>query len=454
MSLRRKTILILTLMSLLYALAGIAVLRFLVFPEFVQLEQSAARDQLSRFQGELEQELGTLQRTAHDYGEWDQCYNFATGDYPDFPQYEMPAEIYGNLNINYVCVTDASGGVLHQACLPSLGTAEGARIDAAAAAAAQSLLPRRPADPGFTLTPLGLLAVVRSDVKHSDHSGPVAGQLYMGRLMSDQHWREIAERNRMRLQVVSLSQARQSPDILDRIRILKNRADGSLLVTSPNELTIWSLLPDCNGGTAAMLAISSDRGVSNAGRKSVLVAGGLSVLLGILFLFTVLLILEHNVLGRLARMSRAAQAIASDPKHGRRLPVSGGDEVAAFSDGINRMLESLEEAERAGAQKMREAEVRAIRMTAATYAHEINNPLAGLVGYLQILRDDENPGTERCQVYTEMLDATQRISEVIGKIEGLHSPRRRHLAGRARLLELGESPSQDGARQPDGKVSQ
>ncbi len=445
MSLRRRTVIILAGLSLLYGLAGIAVLRFLVLPEFVQLEQSSAYQEMARLEDMLQQELASIQRSTRDYAEWDMCYDFVGGGYPAFAAEQLPPEIYDNLNIDYVCVTDLDDRILHQAFRPrdpKLLDKREAAVEPAVLAS--ELVGQRPGSSGYILTRIGLLQLARAEVRHSDHSGPVAGYIYMGRLHGPAFWADLSARNHIKLQVHDMNTVRRDPQLLSLLAQLQGESSGSMLFTRPGRLEVCRQLLDTRGGTAALVCLTHSREISAAGLKTILWAGGLCALLGLFFLVTVLSLLDRSVLGPLARLSRSARSIARVPQAGARLPVQGRDELAAFSESLNTMLNSLEEAEREGSEKLREAEVRAVRMTAATYAHEINNPLAGILGYLQLMRDGALEPTEVDAALEEMLSAAGRISSVLHKIEGLHNPRLRASLGREQLLELAEGYSAAG----------
>jgi two-component system NtrC family sensor kinase len=130
-----------------------------------------------------------------------------------------------------------------------------------------------------------------------------------------------------------------------------------------------------------------------------LVAGaiGFTAVLGAAFL-----LLVFRVVRPLRALTQAASAIA-EGEYGRMVPVQGGDEVARLGAAFNRMSASMEQAmreisdwnrllETRVAEKTRELEQVHLRMVeverlaamgqvAAGVAHELNNPLSGIMGY-------------------------------------------------------------------------
>jgi signal transduction histidine kinase len=116
----------------------------------------------------------------------------------------------------------------------------------------------------------------------------------------------------------------------------------------------------------------------------------------------VFLLLVFRVIRPLRELTDAASAIA-EGKYGETVPVKGGGEVAGLGAAFNRMSVSMEQAmreisdwnrllETRVAEKTRELEEVYLRMVeverlaamgqvAAGVAHELNNPLSGIMGY-------------------------------------------------------------------------
>ncbi|MBN2080919.1 PAS domain-containing protein [bacterium] len=82
------------------------------------------------------------------------------------------------------------------------------------------------------------------------------------------------------------------------------------------------------------------------------------------------------------------------------------------------------------------AELAGIQKTAVTYAHEVNNPLTGILGLLTILLDDDALSADKREMLTDIDRAARRIKDVIGKLERISRPRVASYSGRVLRLDL------------------
>jgi len=88
----------------------------------------------------------------------------------------------------------------------------------------------------------------------------------------------------------------------------------------------------------------------------------------------------------------------------------------------------------------KDAELKAIRMAAMTSAHEINNPLMGITGTLQVLQESElDPETR--QLVVEALEASKRIRSVVGEMENMKESRVRAYTDKHTILDLSKDTS-------------
>ncbi|MBN2082507.1 PAS domain-containing protein [bacterium] len=78
--------------------------------------------------------------------------------------------------------------------------------------------------------------------------------------------------------------------------------------------------------------------------------------------------------------------------------------------------------EKLRATEFKMTELETIRKTAATYEHEIFNPLAGIIGIAQIMQEEDMPPEDRAEMLGQLLNAARRIQQVTEKLSALEKP--------------------------------
>lgn len=179
-----------------------------------------------------------------------------------------------------------------------------------------------------------------------------------------------------------------------------------------------------------------------------LVTGATGILL-VLFLSVVFTLrLRRAVLKPLEVLSAAARRFGSGDFESRVGAVGEG-ELRAVATAFDRMAEELEAREKRLIQSERMA---AIGQLAAGVAHEINNPIQVIRGYLKTMGPDTSPTVlrEELQILDEEAAACQRIAEdlvAFARAPELHRDRvEMHTLLCESVRRFGETP--EGSRQP------
>lgn len=164
-----------------------------------------------------------------------------------------------------------------------------------------------------------------------------------------------------------------------------------------------------------------EREVAGIARKAALIA--LVLLLGNSILTAIYVeTLIHPIFQLVGTMKRAARGDFSARADERR-----GDEVGEVARGFNRMMDDLEEAR--DREKVQQAQLAhtekmaAVGTLAAGVAHEVNNPLAGILSCIENMRADPSDEEMRKRYLGLIHDGLKRIEHTVANLLDFSRPR-------------------------------
>jgi len=203
------------------------------------------------------------------------------------------------------------------------------------------------------------------------------------------------------------------------------RATERLDVNDENVLEVSSALVD-NGEFLGTLAVGFsmepiERQVRDVAGRAALVA--LVLMLGN-SIMTALYVetLIRPILNLNQTMKRAGEGDLTV-----RAPTRHGDEVAELADVFNRMMAELEAARRREelqrAQLAQTEKMAAVGTLAAGVAHEVNNPLSGVLASLENMRDNPDDQEMRDRYVELIADGLKRIERTVANLLNFARPR-------------------------------
>jgi len=192
---------------------------------------------------------------------------------------------------------------------------------------------------------------------------------------------------------------------------------GSAWVVEEPYITAYSPIKDINGKAVGMLGIGvlerkfRDAAWNTIGAFAMVVIGALGA--GALVAWR----LASSISRPVARLVEASSAVA----HGdfaQTLPVGSADEIGALAQTFNTMARSLKERDELLKEQTRQHLTRSERLAsigrlAAGVAHEINNPLTGVLTFSHMVLKSLPDGSQEKEDVETIIEASTRCRDIV-----------------------------------------
>ncbi len=347
MSLRRKTFLIIgaivtSLVVVLYILS-----QTILLDSYRQLEATNTRRNVERGLNGLADQIKTLAASNADYAWWDDTYNFAVDQNPDYMTTNFVNPIFVNLETNLLVITDANNTIIASKAV-NLETGEDMPIPAGLD---QYLMPDSPLlnhpdlesnISGIILLPDGPMLISSQSILTSNLTGPSHGSLIFGQFLDDARIATLSDSLRLPISIYLLN----DPALPSEVQVAaKNINAENPIYTQPlsnDEVGGYGIVNDISGQPALILRVNLAREIYQQGQYSVSIFIVVLAVTGIVFAAITVLLLEQTVISRLRGIGNDLETISKEGDLSARLTVSGKDELSRLGVDVNRMLNALE----------------------------------------------------------------------------------------------------------------
>jgi PAS domain S-box-containing protein len=346
-SLRNKT-LVIVLTALVGLVGGLFVVsRAVLLSGFSRLEADFATENLGRASSALLNEIDTLQHTTDQFADQDQTYAYLGGGHPEGVRSEFPARIFEQLRVNFIVVLDRSG---HRVFSKGFNVA-GMKSAAVPADLDKHLEAGSPllgnagetSDvAGIVMLASGPVLIDSSAILNSNSDGPSEGRLLMGRSLDADETVRLGEMTHLPLDIERIDSGDMPADFRVAANAIGPGKPSLVVPDARGSLAAFQELYDINGQPAAILRVLLPRRIYEQGQASLLQFLLLLLAAGMVFGAITMYMLERFVISRVGHLSDDITQIGASGDLGRRLHVSGHDELANLGDTINGMLEDLE----------------------------------------------------------------------------------------------------------------
>ncbi|RKO67823.1 HD domain-containing phosphohydrolase [Desulfofundulus salinus] len=338
MSLKTRIVLTLCAAFAILALVFFAVFHVIANNIVAELERDDLKQNIERALQALEREMAELDKSAQDWATWDDTYTFVKDRNREYIEKNLVDNVFKILRINYAVIINTRGEMVYAR---GYDPEEGEDVPLPR----EIVLPARQKAgglKGLVVTPEGAVLVAARPVLKSDGTGPARGILIFGRILNDNHLKELSKITRLPLTL-------HPPGAVD-FRVLQPA--GSLengeacyaRIISPEESAGFTVIKDLQGKTALILQVNSDRRAARVFQSAEKAFSLYLALAAVLCCGLALFWLNRAVVSRLAKLTAAVTSTGYQFPLSSGFPVLGGrDELSLLSAEIGKMLDRLEE---------------------------------------------------------------------------------------------------------------
>ncbi|MCB0209869.1 MAG: HAMP domain-containing protein [Anaerolineae bacterium] len=347
MTLRKKTLIFigLTLTALIIVLYF--ALRYVLVDGFAQVEDQVAQRNVQRVYEAFTTEVDAMARNTGDYAPWNDTYNFIEDKNQQYIDDNMVDSTFANLQLNAVLFFNTAHEIVYNKEFDLQNGIEVPVDETIPAHFAENdqLLQHSETTSvksGFILFPKNPMLVGSRPIVTNDFEGPIRGTLVMGRFLNDELISQLENRTQFVLNFHRLDEPQTTATFESIIASITEETPILIEPLSSERLAGYMVLPDVYGQPGLLLQVEMPRTVYTQSQTSLKLLIAALLIVGVVFIILTLLMLEKLVLSRLASLHAGVEEIGSSGDFSKRLSFEGSDEIADLADGINTMLQDLQ----------------------------------------------------------------------------------------------------------------
>ena len=351
MKLRQKTLLIISvtiasLMGVIYTASSAILLG-----SIRNAEKQEAMQSVRGVRSLLVQTQEDFRDRFSDWSAWDDTYTFIQDANKAYLQSNLVPEQLAALRVNLILYINTSGQIVYGTGFDLKNRVYKPVPEALRdRLSLQDLLLQHPdltsKHTGILVLPDGPIWITTQPILTSKAEGPSRGSLIVGRHLDASAIEQLHRIARLPLTIYQVNDPKMPADFKVMSRSLSDKTPILAYPLSEEAIGGYTLLNDIYGKPALILRVDIPRVTYQTGKESQFYLI-ISVLVGgVVFGGVTLLLMEREVLSRLAQLSTDVRGISQSSDPSMRVQILGTDELPILANTINGMLEALEQSQK------------------------------------------------------------------------------------------------------------
>ncbi|MEI7846729.1 MAG: CHASE4 domain-containing protein [Chloroflexota bacterium] len=347
MTLRKKSIIIIIMASLLIISLVNAASRLILVKNLSDLEEKYTIKDTQRAYGAILTQQNNLFALVKDYAIWNDTYAFANDLNANYIKSNLIPTTFTNQNINFFILTDNTGRITAAFGHDLVNDISQPVSPDFLNLISQTTLFQNPGlktgSAGFFIVKDKLILLAYHAILTSNSAGPARGLLIVGRYLDADFSTKLSTITQLTLQVSP--NLNQKAELTDAKHISGFEPQMFIKFLDNKTISGYVIFQDILGKPSLLLQTKMERDIFNQGYSTILFFITIVFLGSVFFLISAIYLLDSQVTSRITRLSQSIAEIRLSGTLADRVPVKGVDEIASMANELNQMLGSLEVAD-------------------------------------------------------------------------------------------------------------
>jgi len=392
MSIKRRMILTLVGLAVVFLSATSAVVHFALTPAVENLERDLAYENVERVRQYIDSELDHLQGITEDWSAWDETQQYMLGQNDAFPTSNLIDDSLMTLRINALFLFDPDGRMVWGRLLDLDSGLPIASDDGFLRPLSEetALVIHRSVDSkttGILQTRGAPILLISFPILDSLGRGPIAGSLIFGQFLDSSKLAEISQRTGVNFSLLRIGQDQLPPGASAAVESLAGSTHTTYFDATDENLHSYRAVKDIYDRPAVLLEALTLRRVTEI--DSVTTAILVSAATVFLLLAAVWLSINRSLIHPLLMLKEHILGIRETNDLSLRIALQRNDELGAIGEELDAMTEELDDSRRESEAARRAAEAASIAKSEflARMSHEIRTPMNGVLSMAELLLD-------------------------------------------------------------------
>ncbi|MEM2431657.1 MAG: CHASE4 domain-containing protein [Candidatus Bathyarchaeia archaeon] len=348
MKLRTKIFMVILAITICLLIILTLLTHYGIMSSILTFEKELINEQANRIRNVLKNEIATLTSLAFDWAFWDDTYVFVQNNNSQYIESNLVDETFIDLKLNFMLFFNSSGNLVFGKAFNPRYEYDNVLLERLIECFGSFSPFINNSDAGDVISGLLMLEeklafFVSCPILTSEKEGTIMGSLVIGRLFDENKLNELSEAVQCALTIYMFSSPNMPSDFVSAKSHLSANKTLHIQPLSEDYIAGYILLSDYYGNPLAILRFDLPRKIYAEGLRIISIAPVVFIIICIIFGFTIMVCLDRFVISPILGLSKEINNIERSADFSRRVKiVRGSDELSDFSNGINRMLQALE----------------------------------------------------------------------------------------------------------------